>query len=494
MKPARRLATAPKRAVLYLRQSTFREESISLELQEAAGRAHAAKNGYTVVDVLADPGISGRTWKRPAVQRVMEMLENGEADVVILWRWSRLSRNRRDWALAVDRADLAGGAIESATEPNDATAAGRFARGVMTELAAFESERIGEQWKDAHQRRRNLGLTPDGRPRYGYIKQEDGTYLQDPTTAPLLARMYRAHLGGTGFTGIARELNAEGHRTAVGGDWTRQAVKQVLDSGFGAGQIIHRPGGTARSMRVADSTYYPGAHAAVITPDEWERYRYVRAEMPAAPAVIEPKYMLAGLIFCGDCKHAMHVGHRGVHYLCSGKMQGRGRAGMTMTRELVERSVRLWVGELAADLDRLAAAETETLERKVRVIDSRSVLEARIRSIDESMARLTVRNLEGKIPDAAYDATVRKLDGDRAELLARRDAAEREARTPDHDFRETATYLDQYWIEMTDKEKRDALKRLIRRVEIIKPARQGTGVWRDRVIVTPAWDSAVRES
>src|SRR5690348_11701092 len=109
----------PPRAVLYLRQSISHDDSISLELQEASCRAYCQQQGYQVVAVESDPGISGRTWKRPAVNRVMQLIEDGGADVVVLWKWSRLSRSRRDWALAADRADVAGGRIESSTEAVD---------------------------------------------------------------------------------------------------------------------------------------------------------------------------------------------------------------------------------------------------------------------------------------------------------------------------------------------------------------------------------------
>ncbi len=39
---------APPRAVVYTRQSTHREESVSLELQETAGRDYCARHGYGV--------------------------------------------------------------------------------------------------------------------------------------------------------------------------------------------------------------------------------------------------------------------------------------------------------------------------------------------------------------------------------------------------------------------------------------------------------------
>src|SRR5699024_5935988 len=150
--------SSQKRAVIYKRQSTAREESISLELQETACRDYAARHGYTVVAVEADPGISGRTFARPGVQAVMAMVERGEADVILLWKWSRLSRNRLDWYQAADKAQQAGGRIESATEPIDtSTSIGRLSRGMMIEIAAFGSERAGDQWREAHERRVRTG-------------------------------------------------------------------------------------------------------------------------------------------------------------------------------------------------------------------------------------------------------------------------------------------------------------------------------------------------
>ena len=53
------------RAVLYLRQSTFREESISLELQEMAGRDYCSRKGYTVVAVETHPASPGARGRAP---------------------------------------------------------------------------------------------------------------------------------------------------------------------------------------------------------------------------------------------------------------------------------------------------------------------------------------------------------------------------------------------------------------------------------------------
>lgn len=87
-----------ERAAIYPRQSTYREGSISLELQETAGRDYAARHGYDVVAVVSEPGLSGRTFNRPGVAAVMDIVGQGTADIILLWKWSRLSRNRRTGA------------------------------------------------------------------------------------------------------------------------------------------------------------------------------------------------------------------------------------------------------------------------------------------------------------------------------------------------------------------------------------------------------------
>jgi site-specific DNA recombinase len=488
-------AEGPKRAIIYLRQSTYREESISLELQEHACREYCERMGYRVVAVESDPGISGRTWiKRPKVQQVLTMIETDKADVIVLWKWSRLSRNRAHWAVAADRVDVAGGRIESATEPLDtATASGRFARGVMTEYAAFQSEQIGEQWRETHARRRRNGLPADGAPRYGYDKLDDGSYALNAAEGAVVAEMYRRYLRGEGFTRIVQWLNSSGHQTKAGSEWSRVTVTHLLDAGFGAGKIIHRGAKKdgSRDWRISAATFYEGAQEPVISSAEWDAYVARRLEAPLPPRVVEPKYPLTGLIFCGDCGAPMHVGNQGLKdYKCSRATQRRDVPGMYMTRALVERRVREWVGELAQDVDELAAAVAKERERRVIQLDNIAALDRRIADVTDRLGRITVRWAAGNMPDSAYDAAVAQLDADLAALKERR---QRAAPTPrvEIDPQRLAMNLDADWEHLTVLEQRTLLRALVARVEIHKPSRQGVGVWRERVRVVPAWSTLV---
>lgn len=101
------------RVVAYVRVSKERDGMISPELQLAAIEKHCKDRGYVIVETLTDLDLSGQFWKRRQVERAVGMIEAGTADILVVWKLSRVARNRKDWALAVDRVEGAGGRLES---------------------------------------------------------------------------------------------------------------------------------------------------------------------------------------------------------------------------------------------------------------------------------------------------------------------------------------------------------------------------------------------
>ncbi|MBD5787143.1 recombinase family protein [Cellulosimicrobium terreum] len=483
MRSRRRRALAPvpdtpPRAVAYLRQSTYREESISLELQETACRDYAARQGYQVVAVEADPGVSGRTWARPAVGRVMEMVETGNADVIILWRWSRLSRNRKDWAIAADRVDVAGGRIESATEPNDVTAAGRFARGVMTELAAFESERISEQWKEVHASRVARGLPPGGKLPWGWA-WDDGAVTPDPEKAPVIVEAYDRFLAGAGIRDLTRWLNGLGVRPMHRDAWHQQTITQCLDSPIHAGMVTH------------NGTLHPGAHDGIVDVATWEAYRRERAHR-AGEREVKRRYLLSGIATC-PCGQRMNgftvtkaATSRGggtrpafVSYRCRtlGKVDGHGP--WSLTARAVDGAVLDWLHTVADDVENRApraAARRDDARREAQRIARE------ITALDGQLTALTGHLASGLVPEAAYVATRDDIMGRRHEL--ERGLAEVERlvlHVPDDPARLARDALTD-WATLPVDAKRAALRQLVHAVVVDYDTRSA------RVI--PVWEPA----
>lgn len=403
-----------ERAVLYLRQSTFREESISLELQETACREYAKQCGYDVVGVESDPGVSGRTFDRPGVQAVMDMVERGDADVIVLWKWSRWSRNRLDWYVAADKAQQAGGRIESATEPIDtSTSIGRLSRGMMIEIAAFESERAGDQWREAQERRVKSGRPHHGKNRFGYRYDPwQQLHIPDPVTAPIVADLYQRYVDGTSIYKLVQWLNENQIPTVEHGgkrvapSWAESTLRGVLDNPFSTGRFIYR------------GDIVEGAHEPIVSRELWEAYRQQRQRRASRPRAESSKYLLSGLVRCLACGTVLVGGKSGTnkaYYRCStGFTRGTHRGGYIPCED-VETAVMVKLRKHAASLDEQSGHDLEAPAASAPVVSLVS-LEAKRKRATTSMANLALQLAEGLPVDVHREAM--------AALVAKRDSVD----------------------------------------------------------------------
>ncbi len=458
----------PPRAILYLRQSVSRDDSVSLELQETAGRDYAARMGYDVIDVVSDPGRTGTTLKRRQVQAVIDRISRREAEIIVVWRWSRLSRSARDFAIVCETVEDVGGRVESATEPIDVrTASGWLARGMMAQVAAWEAKQRGEVWKEVHGKRRKAGIPSQGGQRFGYHHERGtGTYTPDPTTGPILAAMYRRYLDGHGFVAIAAWLNEQGVTTRGGKPWERTLVARTLDSGFGAGQLVH-------GIRVRNTpvTWHPGQHEPVITADEWQAYRRLRdAHRPNYGRA--PAYFLSGFLKCGDCEAPMHstrLGRdTGYGYVCSRWADSKQCRCVTIARHRAEQAVYDWLTGLAADTDAAGRRHAMAVEERGTGRSEVDDIARRITRADERLHRLTMGWTEGMVPDAAYRTSRDEIETLKARLTADLAEAEQRVRAIPERPRIPDGLL-ALWPDMSVGQRHDILQHLLGRAEVHRP-------------------------
>jgi hypothetical protein len=332
---------------------------ISPDLQLAAIRAHCEREGYEIVEEIADIDESGRRWGGRQIERAVTMLEVDAADVLVVSRWSRIARNRVDWTLAVERIDRAGKRVESATEPVDATtSAGRFTRNIFAEQAAFESDRQADYARAKHARRLREGLPVDAMERFGYRKV-GREYIPDPVTGKLLASMYRRYGAGRSFRAMTIWLLKLDAKTPGGLPnmlHTPASIRNALDHGFGAGLIW------------AYGRFHPGKHQAVISEAVWRRYEAARdlrrqnARSTLPPHVFE----FNGLIFCAVCGGPMIGGKRVERgrvnpvYVCrtqSGPKMYQVLCPTQVRSYLVDFAVLAWLREFVDDSGRSRQAQ-----------------------------------------------------------------------------------------------------------------------------------------
>lgn len=91
-------------AVAYLRRSSAPNadtRTVSFEMQEAAVRELAAKNGDQIVVVHSDWAKSGGTAARPGYQKLLKAIKDGEVSTLYGYSLSRLSRSMGDYSALI---------------------------------------------------------------------------------------------------------------------------------------------------------------------------------------------------------------------------------------------------------------------------------------------------------------------------------------------------------------------------------------------------------
>jgi site-specific DNA recombinase len=424
----------------------------SPEIQLISIREWASRNGYVIVAEIIDPDATGRNFNRD-VQSAIEMVERGDADAICVYKFSRFGRDNAGFQVNLGRIVHAKGDLYSSTEDVDAqSAAGQLSRDMLAAIAAFESNRFSEQWKDAQDLRIGRGLPHTATPRFGYrhhkcrsqavttagwrIRHEkdgacrtDGScreeYRVDPVRGPVLADLFHRYLAGEGLATLAAWCNVTSQPRDRGGKWYPSTIGDLLDSGFGAGLLRVGVRGTkGRPDKDEKVSYLPGSQEPVIDEETWNRYLAKRRGLVGTPSSLKrSQWPLTGLIKCGLCGGSMTCASsdrgRGYIYRCSRMQNLKTCAGTWRTRAAIETAM---FDELDAVADELAAAGREaarTVERSTADINTaRTKAERELDEVKAAKKRLARQVVLGNLTDEDISEEMATLK-QRAEMAQR---------------------------------------------------------------------------
>jgi site-specific DNA recombinase len=219
------------KAIGYIRVSTDEQarEGVSLENQREKIAAYCSLNDMTLVDIIADEGISAKNLNREGMQSLISLVKHGKVDAVIVYKLDRLSRSVKDTIALVELFERRTVAFHSIVDHIDTkTATGRFFLHIMSSLAQMERELIGERTRDALSHKivkgERVGHVP-----FGYALDGDGkTLLENPREREAIDLIEALHGRGYTYRAICRELEAKAYE-AKEGTWHPQKVKNILD-------------------------------------------------------------------------------------------------------------------------------------------------------------------------------------------------------------------------------------------------------------------------
>lgn len=300
------MSTKTLRCAIYTRKSS--EEGLdqdfnSLEAQREACEAYVRSQSHegwkTVPERLDDGGYSGGNTDRPALRRLMDLVNAGEIDIIVIYKIDRLTRSLTDFARMAETFDKHNVSFVSVTQQfNTTTSMGRLMLNVLLSFAQFEREITGERIRDKIAASKKKGMWMGGNPPMGYDVHDRQLVVND-TDAATIRRIFAAYLDVGNVPALLSHLHSEDIRTAkrysAKGNhhgerpFTRGHLYKLLANPIYIGRVPHKdishPG---RHPRIIDTPLWNAVQAQLAANVQGPRTRRRRARQASS--------MLAGVM------------------------------------------------------------------------------------------------------------------------------------------------------------------------------------------------------
>lgn len=431
---------------IYARQSVDKADSLSIQGQIDLCRQKAGET----FQVYQDKGYSGKNTNRPAFQRMMEDVERGLIQKIIVYRLDRFSRSIADFGRLWETLRKHDVEFVSINETFDtSTPMGRAMLNIIMVFAQLERETTAERVRDNYYQRAKLGSWPGGPAPYGFsigkLPGPDGVPapgLVPNDRVPVVERIFQSYASPEGTLGsVARELNGDGIPAPRRATWDSVALSRILHSplyvmadedvylyyqgkglnfanrleefdGLHAGMIVgkrDRSAGKYQDLR--DQHFSLANHYGILPSELWLRCQYKLDRNRQLGGAGRGKHTwLTGLLKCAKCGYSVKVNRdRDKYYLvCSG------RSNLGLCDASIRADLRALENSAAVELEKLLA-ECPHMEEDVE--ENRETARA-LAQIDQKIDRLMTALAESSDLTMPYiNRTVSKLEEQRKELL-----------------------------------------------------------------------------
>ena len=254
----------------YYRVSTETQaEKNSTEMQEDVVESYCKDHGIVIDAVFTDEGISGAmddmddSLGRQGVIELLAALEKG--DLVIVQNTSRLWRS--DTAKVMIRREIkkAGAnlfSVEQPTydiykkDPNDF-----LINGIMELLDEYDKLSIAMKLYKGRKARANSGNKPCGAAPYGY-KWQGNEIVIDYNNHLVVRDIFEKYIEFGSLAKVKDHCDGVGYRTSTGKEFSRQAIKNIIENDFYIGIVTYAGKKSQGSHEVIiDKATYESANA-----------------------------------------------------------------------------------------------------------------------------------------------------------------------------------------------------------------------------------------
>ena len=275
------------RCAIYTRKSTeegLEQEFNSLQAQREACESYIKSQKHENWQLLPteydDGGYSGGNMERPALKRLLQDVQNGLVDIIVVYKIDRLTRSLMDFSKIVEVLDKHNASFVSITQHfNTTTSMGRLTLNMLLSFAQFEREITGERIRDKIAASKKKGMWMGGKPPLGYYRKDKKIYPDEEKTK-LVTDIFQKYVELKSTTFLKNWLQKQGHNISVGN------LNCILRNKAYIGLVGHK------------GTWYKGEHQGIIPSELFEQAQAVMADNRINRQHYDPKKsLLSGKLY-----------------------------------------------------------------------------------------------------------------------------------------------------------------------------------------------------
>jgi len=333
-----------KNAVIYVRVSTDEQakHGYSIDAQIKSCSLFASQNGYSVVNVFKEEGLSAKDLNRPQLHELFRYCRKNrnKVDVLIFWKLDRLSRGEdRDYVYLDDFFRECSLQPLSVTENNEDSPEAELLRHITKGTNRYELRKASQRTRLGMRGKAENGGLP-GKAPIGYLNytNPDGskTIVVDQPQARFIKRAFELYASGNySYKMIGDELAKDGFLDKLGKKYPPRKFEWMFKNVFYIGKFQW------------SKAIYEGSHEAIVP---MELFYAVQSKLnnpknskARTHTVFFPFNNLIKCEHCGcylsaQLKRGAHNSGEYIYYNCTGKRGGDCRT-KTLKSEVIEKAL-----------------------------------------------------------------------------------------------------------------------------------------------------------
>ena len=429
------------------RDDELQGESNSISHQKQMLEEFARRNNLPNPRHFTDDGVSGTRFDRPGFLAMMEEVEAGRVEAIVIKDMSRLGRDYLKVGQVMEilrqrgvRLIAINDGVDSLKGDDDFTPF----RNIMNEFYARDTSRkIRSVFKSKGMSGKHL----TGTVIYGYLWDEKREHwLVDEEAAAVVRHIFALAMEGYGPYQIATKLSEEKiempavHLARYGEGvnknktfadiyrWSASTVVEILKKREYLGHTVnfktrkHFKDKKSHYVDESEWTIFENTHEAIIDQETFDNVQRIRGNARRYPDGFGEAHPLTGLMYCADCGGKMYVhrtynGKRVPQYtcgqygkypigsLCPTQHRIKAEAVLTLIADML-RAIAEYSKNDRAEFIR-TVQETQAAQQTADISKKRKRLAAaqkRAGELEKLICKIYEDNALGKLPDARYEA------------------------------------------------------------------------------------------